>query len=136
MKESYIYVIGLMRRNGKIIGPCKIGTSNNPHNRLQTMQTGNHHPLALVLSLRTPAAYPLEQEVHEWLQSMGVERRGEWFMLSPSEAVHVVFKHHLFVLGVADNPECWPRVAKVDVQHFNRNYVEIRPEFSAVKWAI
>lgn len=71
--RSFIYII---REEGK--GRLKIGISNNPENRLKTLQTGSAEDLTLLYtSLVCSNAMDIEANVHEHFKDYHV--RGEWF---------------------------------------------------------
>jgi predicted GIY-YIG superfamily endonuclease len=60
-------------------GPIKIGVANNPVQRLNDLQTGNHRKLRLIgySVVRKSWALKWEQQVHERLKKHRLQ--GEWF---------------------------------------------------------
>lgn len=81
---AYVYVIGTDD------GPQKIGIANDPKSRMAMLQIGNH--ASLVLSLAVPGtrieALDVELYAHWLLRNFRV--RGEWFNVSPDEAMKAV----------------------------------------------
>jgi hypothetical protein len=73
-KPEYVYCVECNET-----GVIKIGVSNNPRSRLETIQT--HYPyylsISFVIKHRSLTAYKLEKQIHEELK--GYKLRGEWF---------------------------------------------------------
>lgn len=69
-KEDYVYVIVNYTHN-----TCKIGYSNNPHKRLNQIQTGNHNKLKLFLVFKADKS--TELKLHKKYKEYYL--RGEWF---------------------------------------------------------
>lgn len=82
--QAYVYVIGADD------GPQKIGVANDPKGRLSIFQVGN--PTTLVISAAEPVtreqAFAVEHYAHQLLKERRV--RGEWFDVSPIEAIDAV----------------------------------------------
>jgi hypothetical protein len=79
-KYSHIYFI----QQG-MVGPIKIGISNNPCKRLANLQTANPHRLRLLFFYKIHPArvYEVEERIHKCFQNDHID--GEWF--SPSTNV-------------------------------------------------
>lgn len=79
MKLSYIYAIG--SDNGNI----KIGFSNNPHQRLRSLQTGHNEPLQIhyIHEVSEENVKVFEKIIHKQLAHKRVH--GEWFDITPSD---------------------------------------------------
>jgi hypothetical protein len=61
----------------------KIGKTNDPEGRLQSLQTASPHKLNLLHLFRADNATMAEEELHRLLHSKRLE--GEWFNLTTSE---------------------------------------------------
>lgn len=82
----YVYVIA-----GSDEGPCKIGVSSLPRNRLSAIQTGSPHLLKLYHVEPVGLAAPIvERAMHLALSNRGCEAQNEWFRVSPREARHIL----------------------------------------------
>jgi hypothetical protein len=77
-KTDYVYVIRALRTN-----LYKIGKTNDPEGRLQSLQTGSAHRLKLLHVIRADNATAAEEELHRLLHGKRME--GEWFRLTNSE---------------------------------------------------
>ena len=91
----FLYVIGPQ------CGAQKIGFSENPTQRLRTLQTASAEPLLVHTAVLVPKhrVRLLEKQLH---RELGYRRlTGEWFDLSPDDAVAQV--HHA-VIRWADDP--------------------------------
>lgn len=97
--QAYVYVIGTED------GPQKIGIANNPESRRAIFQTGNPEPLMLAASVPVlkHEALSVERYAH-WLLE-GSRIRGEWFNVSPDEALEAV---EAAVKAVRDRKEAPP----------------------------
>jgi hypothetical protein len=73
-KTEYVYFIQI---DGE--GAIKIGVSNNPLSRLETLQTGSHQRMTLLGIL--PGGYDVESQIHAQFAKSRI--RGEWFTASP-----------------------------------------------------
>jgi hypothetical protein len=75
MEKTNIYFIGSIK-----LGAVKIGSSQDPENRLKQLQTGQHEKLTLFGVLKD-----VEQEREKYVQSyfdvMGTRLEGEWYVL-------------------------------------------------------
>lgn len=74
--SSYIYAIS----DGNNI---KIGKSNNPHKRIDSLQTSNSNPLYIVATLNCTSqtqAFRLEKKLHRVFSKHRL--KGEWFSIS------------------------------------------------------
>lgn len=91
----YLYVIG------PTVGAQKIGFSKNVQQRLRTLQTASAVPLLIHAQVAVPEARVrlLERKLHNELRHR--KKSGEWFELSPDDAVAQV--HHA-VIRWADDP--------------------------------
>lgn len=75
---EYVYVI----RSGRT-HTYKIGKTNDPEGRLQSLQTANPHKLKLLHLFKADNATAAEEALHGLLHSKRLE--GEWFRLTDSE---------------------------------------------------
>lgn len=77
----YIYVIGPK------VGPQKIGITKDLKSRLKAIQTGNPDKLFIhhFEEVETKQVRPLEKKIH--LELSYKKLKGEWFDLTPEEAV-------------------------------------------------
>ena len=75
----YLYVIA-----GET-APSKIGIADNPKHRLKALQTGN--PTKLIIHYTVPCdnVRALERIIHQKLSRHKI--KGEWFDLSPEQAI-------------------------------------------------
>ncbi len=99
MKSQYIYVIC---EQTEAVTPVKIGFSANPEKRLRQLQTGHATPLTLFHQEEVPAqnVRALERAIHQELRHR--KSRGEWFNLTPEDAVCEI-KHALIRYGDIDD---------------------------------
>lgn len=85
--DTYVYIIGQLSTAFEVIGPVKIGISNNPLSRLQGVQTGSPSRLVLVdryCFWKRTHAMAVERCFH---QTCGAHRlEGEWFDITPGAA--------------------------------------------------
>jgi hypothetical protein len=83
----YLYIIA-----GSDEGPCKVGISNRPENRLSAVQSGNPNPLALRYVEHVGFHAPLiERAMHLALTPRRCAAANEWFQMRPEDA-HRVFR--------------------------------------------
>lgn len=75
---EYVYFIQAGRTN-----IFKIGKSNNPQARLESLQTANPHKLKLLHIFKADNATAAEEAIHRLLHKK--RRAGEWFQLTPAE---------------------------------------------------
>ena len=96
-KPKYLYVICEANT-----APVKIGFSADPDKRLKQLQTG--HPVQLTLFHKEEVAAVqvrgLEKAIHNQLRHK--RQQGEWFALSPEDAVFEI-KHALIRYGDIEN---------------------------------
>lgn len=81
MESCFVYVIQEDHNKGR--GPCKIGLSDHPGERLIDLQIGNPRRLSLVLTIgpmTRAVAEGMESDLHRYHQSQRI--RGEWFKAS------------------------------------------------------
>jgi len=99
MEPQYIYVIC---EHTEGVTPVKIGFSANPEKRLKQLQTGQSNQLVLFHKEEVPAqnVRALERVIHQELRHR--KSRGEWFNLTPKEAVSEI-KHALIRYGDIDD---------------------------------
>lgn len=72
----------------------KIGISNNPANRVRTIQTGQDREIRIYWAIRLwkPCARAVERAIHTRLRSALSHIRGEWYLFSPAQAVAEIKK--------------------------------------------
>ena len=73
---EYVYLIQMGRNRA-----YKIGISNDPQKRLESMQTANPYKLKLLHTIKADNAATAEEELHRLLYATRME--GEWFKLTP-----------------------------------------------------
>lgn len=73
IKGKLVYFIGA---DGDYV---KIGVSNNPVRRLNSLQQGNPHEIWLMAIINSPAPYASEAALHEKFADKHI--RGEWYLL-------------------------------------------------------
>lgn len=84
----HVYVIGYAKG-----GPVKIGYSNNPPKRLKELQTGSPNKLSLCGSLGLKdenLARAIEKIILFYLNSEGVQAKGEWYEISIDYALKIL----------------------------------------------
>ena len=84
----YVYVISRVDRQGRPVGPSKVGIAKDPERRLRAFQTANARKLVLYETFGVRNARALEQAVHRRLRPYRM--KGEWFALPPEQAVAAV----------------------------------------------
>jgi hypothetical protein len=87
-KKGYIYFISCDGMWPDRDYPVKIGFSNNPEKRLNSLQTGNPNQLKLI-----DYTYDtLSQEVETWLHWISAAKhfRGEWYSISKCEIEYLL----------------------------------------------
>jgi hypothetical protein len=85
-QPCFVYVITI---EGQDL--CKIGISNNPNGRIAQLLTGSPFQMELVFAFRVESrddARTLERAFHSYLEEH--RSRGEWFHLSPEDAVFLM----------------------------------------------
>lgn len=80
-KTEYVYVIGCGSHG------VKIGTSHNPEERRDSLQTGSPIPLEILNTIESSEASRLESSLHERYSQYRLS--GEWFDL-PAEELDVL----------------------------------------------
>lgn len=82
-------------------GPVKIGVAKRPLARMSELQTGNHKPLCMLLSVNCSNPMLVERDIHQFLEhTCCLSRRGEWFNIAPAEAVFTVLAFAFSELGL------------------------------------
>lgn len=112
----HVYVIAVLPD-----GPVKIGRAVNPRVRLDQIQTGNH--CALTLAASCELSYAAAMGVEKHLQRVFVDQhiRGEWFNITPDEAVAALRRHGTVVISPKhfmpqQRPGADPMTALLDAQ--------------------
>ncbi len=85
---SYLYLISAETTHADL---CKVGIASNIDRRLKTLQTACPYPLRVyeVWDCATAGlARGVERAAHSWLRQWRVN--GEWFEISPLDAVKVI----------------------------------------------
>jgi hypothetical protein len=103
---AYVYVIGAAD------GPQKIGVASDVEARRAMLQTGNPAGLVVVhhWALPRPAAFAVEGRAHWHLRDRHV--RGEWFDVTPDEAIAAVEAARCdWLAGAPDAPEAARRAS-------------------------
>lgn len=80
--SSHVYVVG------SDDGPMKIGIAIDPRNRLAELQVGHPFKLKVLRTWKHEAAAHIELAAHKILR--GNRLQGEWFSVSPEEAIAAV----------------------------------------------
>lgn len=75
---SYIYLINITGTD-----LYKIGVSNNPQNRLQTLQTASPFDMEIIETKSTPLAYKVENKLHKIFDKY--KHKNEWFKLDSNQ---------------------------------------------------
>lgn len=102
-QEYFVYVIAT-KRGGRFSSPVKVGITKNLRSRLATIQTSCPNDIDIVHALTVPnkaIAEEMERCFHETQRD--TRMRGEWFMLTPYEALGILclqFMWHLDLNGV------------------------------------
>lgn len=93
---DYVYIIRAGRTN-----LYKIGISNDPQGRLDSLQTANPYKLKLIHVFKADNAAAAEEELHRLLHNNRME--GEWFKLTPAEKDVLLsienFENRSFLVG-------------------------------------
>lgn len=90
-KSHHLYICAAMFPDGTY-GPVKIGISRDAHKRRSQIQTGCPYEVALIHVLEMPS-FECAKEVERNLHLDFVSRRtkGEWFQISPAQALKGCF---------------------------------------------
>jgi predicted GIY-YIG superfamily endonuclease len=89
--DHFLYVIARKSDDAGLVGPVKVGISNNPKKRLATIQTACPFPVKLVYVFSCPnreIALQMERSFHTTRREKCLY--GEWFDYSPREAVSIL----------------------------------------------
>lgn len=78
--KQYIYFINECENN-----ITKIGISNNPTKRLESLQSANPFKLEIVWKIYTYNANELESKLHNFANQYDNNHNGEWFKLTSSQ---------------------------------------------------
>jgi hypothetical protein len=92
--EQFVYIMGHLSSDYHITGPSKIGISGDPHRRLKQVQAERVPRIVLVCQFGFPTreqARAVEKEFHR--NCDGFRVTGEWFDMSPSDAVAIMTKN-------------------------------------------
>jgi hypothetical protein len=90
MNDHYIYIIAVAKP-GEPLGPVKIGITSNVNGRIAALQTACPYPLSLVHVFTAPNA-ECARETERAFHAVQARHRsyGEWFNLSPIEAMQLM----------------------------------------------
>ena len=89
--DHFVYVIANLNSAYEVVGPVKVGISNNPLARMQSIQTGSASRLVLVSRYafwKRSHAQRVERCFHDTCQVYRLE--GEWFDINPDAAVSLM----------------------------------------------
>lgn len=89
--DHYLYIIAKKCDDVGLIGPVKVGISNNPKKRLATIQTACPFPVDLVYVFACPnreIALQMERMFHQTRRDKCLY--GEWFDYSPRQATVIL----------------------------------------------
>lgn len=92
MSDCFVYVIAVKGLNGRPQKPVKIGISTEPDGRLASIQTSCPFPIGIVHCQRVPdreIAKAVEYAVHAVRREY--RSHGEWFEMTPAEAIASVY---------------------------------------------
>jgi hypothetical protein len=97
-EDSFLYVIGAPD------GPQKVGVAKEPAERLVIMQVSHLGRLELAAKIRMPRlmAFAAERCAHWILREKRI--RGEWFEVSPAEAIEAAEMAHKQALNGEQKP--------------------------------
>lgn len=85
MEKHYVYFIGAVNPNTESLEAIKIGISEDPVKRLQSMTTDNHLPLVLMSTIECTTentALAVEKRYHDKYKESRI--KGEWFSITPN----------------------------------------------------
>lgn len=96
MKKSYVYIVAVCPAtiDAEICSPVKIGVSDNPWWRIRDMQIGSPEFLSLFHTLECESrerAFEIEHALHAEFYDRRLH--GEWFDVSPGEALDSLISH-------------------------------------------
>jgi hypothetical protein len=89
-QDHFVYVIAT-KRDGTLCAPIKVGISGNPKKRIAAIRTSCPNKIEFAFTFCLPGremALDLEGVFHRTFASSGLN--GEWFDVSPYEAVFVL----------------------------------------------
>lgn len=81
--KKYLYLIRCSNSNF-----YKIGTSENPEDRLHKLQSGCPYPLALIYKCHFKKAHKIEKFLHK--RYLDKRKIGEWFELTGTESINLI----------------------------------------------
>lgn len=84
----FIYAIGNEHQQ-------KIGVSNDPSQRLKTLQTSNGDKLSIHYVFEVPDKLAFKFEKHIHRENNHKRKKGEWFEMSPSEVEHLMMFYEM-----------------------------------------
>ncbi len=89
---AFVYII--IEEGGEETGPCKIGYSVAPKDRITALNAGNWRQLIIFeqFGFEHKGGQHVEEHLHEILSDRILRR--EWFDIKPSEAAAIVRKIH------------------------------------------
>jgi hypothetical protein len=90
-EDHFLYVIAKKSDDAGMVGPVKVGISNNPKKRLATIQTACPFPVDLAYVFSCPnreIARQMERMFHETRRDKCLY--GEWFDYSPRQTVAIL----------------------------------------------
>lgn len=86
-KDGYVYYVD----NPAWPGWAKIGRALDPYERRNGYQTGSpHRDYRLVHYVYSSDRYAAERQAHEHAEAIATRHRGEWFEITPEDAVRVL----------------------------------------------
>lgn len=118
MSDSFVYIISKFE-NDQLVGPVKVGMSNEPWKRVATIQTACPFKVELAWIFEVPnkeIARALERSFHE--TQVDASLHGEWFDFSPVEAIHllcIAYRAMLHVTSDLDGDETEALLTKAGV---------------------
>lgn len=123
-RDHHVYIMATLGREWEISSPCKIGISHNPSNRLKQVQADCEQRIVLVAKFPfwcRQHALMVEKAFHK--ACAGYRLHGEWFDMSPADAVGVMTESlRSFirdVLGATDTAEYYDASQYLSVPGFN-----------------
>lgn len=102
---TYVYIIAKIRGN-KPLAPVKIGISSNPQKRIAGLQTASPFPLVLLATFFC-SSRKMAEIMEAGFHDIHADRRlsGEWFSISPMEAVELACEDFRTALDVLIDDE-------------------------------
>lgn len=101
--EVFVYVIGTVT-DGALGPPIKIGISANPQYRIATLQCANAKEIRIVKTFRFPSR-AVASDVESCFHGTHADRQlcGEWFDVTPDEAIKIISIQTVFLIGAMTN---------------------------------